>query len=857
MNPFSGVGNGEVLVLGSYPRDADTSAFSSPASHVLKKMLAKAGIEARLDYVLERKLEKGEKPYLDARGHIPSRELEKAFGDVVRRIKAFKPKLIIACGKTALQALTSRVTVDDCHCYVLKQGEFTIIPTLCFNEIYKDPSNAFWLQFALNKAKQYLDGHRDEEVDLEISNNLVQACNILDRIIERKNRVCIDIETAGKTEVLTSFGVSWEVDGKVAGGLSVSCTDNEDPAHWAALIERLRVILADPEIPKIGQNFTFASLILWRIYGMKVAGDVWDTLHAANVIYSDLPKDLESLIRLYLFREPHKGSWKSTGHDLRLYNAKDIVTTHQIAIKQHEHLTELGLLEYFESTPKALFVPAFDMMIKGFKVDVYTKNQVTKQLDAVLKDKRASLEEWAKEFVPMAQRKRMMRNPIADIEAHFPEPIEAATTKELKEKLKGVVPSEEIVDFYVANKSAAKHGLTPGVIYKKAYKAVVDLENQVFNPGSPSQLKSVFDNAKIKLPKVKGADGKWGESTNEIALLKLLTTGKLDESQTSFVENVRSYRAAAKLQSSYCKAAIDPDGRWRCTYNIEGTDTGRSASKKTLWNTGGNIQNIPRKVFGDVKFKNLFIVDEGYTLFQSDQSSAEARIVAYLSECDKLIELIETGQDIHVYAINSVLGEDITIYKETDPKKYNRLRQIGKMTSHGSNYDVGPATLADQALKQGVELTVKEADFFLKERAKVFPEIKEWHQSVQEQLHRTKMLVTPFGRRRVFLGRIDENVYRKAYAFVPQSTIPHITNLMWLWVAAQKDYDASVLQMGHDALVMAVKTEQLADFVKAYLLTTKGITFTIGSRSNLNIPWDAEVGERWGSLKGFDVNTET
>jgi DNA polymerase I-like protein with 3'-5' exonuclease and polymerase domains len=298
--------------------------------------------------------------------------------------------------------------------------------------------------------------------------------------------------------------------------------------------------------------------------------------------------------------------------------------------------------------------------------------------------------------------------------------------------------------------------------------------------------------------------------------------------------------------TSYCKAPLDEDGRWRCTYNVEGTETGRSSTKKTPWGTGGNNQNIPRGGFGGIEFKKLFVADPDQTLFQSDQEQAEARVVAYLARCRKLIELFETRQDIHAYAISSIIGEDINDWKEKDPTKYKQYRQYGKIVNHGGNYDMGPATLSESAIKQGILISVKQAEFFLARRKSVFPEIYDcWHKEIQETLKKTRTLVTPFGRRRVFMGMVDHKMFREAYAFVPQSTIPHITNQMWLWA---NKFGIEVLQHGHDALLMQTEDAKLESTVTEFLKATSQIIVRICD-TDVNIPWDMSTGKSWGELK--------
>jgi len=49
-------------------------------------------------------------------------------------------------------------------------------------------------------------------------------------------------------------------------------------------------------------------------------------------------------------------------------------------------------------------------------------------------------------------------------------------------------------------------------------------------------------------------------------------------------------------QLGMLKAGIDPDGYFRASFGIAGTETGRLNSKKNVFGTGSNFQNIPEKL---------------------------------------------------------------------------------------------------------------------------------------------------------------------------------------------------------------------------------------------------------------------
>lgn len=166
---------------------------------------------------------------------------------------------------------------------------------------------------------------------------------------------------------------------------------------------------------------------------------------------------------------------------------------------------------------------------------------------------------------------------------------------------------------------------------------------------------------------------------------------------------------------------------------------------------------------------------------------------------------------------------------------------------------MGPATLSENAIKQGIILSIKQAEYFLLRRKQVFPEIYGiFHEGIKKALHKGRTLFTPFGRRRFFMGILDNAVYRQAYAYIPQSTVPHLTNLMWLWANELSGKHCEVMQMGHDALLMQGTPEVLKEFIPAFMKQTQELKFDVNEYKNINIPWDAQTGHNWSEMKKWE-----
>ncbi len=174
------------------------------------------------------------------------------------------------------------------------------------------------------------------------------------------------------------------------------------------------------------------------------------------------------------------------------------------------------------------------------------------------------------------------------------------------------------------------------------------------DPHSPKQLMTyVYDQHHVK-PITRHRINVRGErlhtqTLDETAIEELLTRS-LPPIVQEALRLVLEIRGTHKVLATYLKAPLDPDGRLRCSYVITGdredamggTTTGRLSSRKTPHERGTNLQNVPPGVA-----RQMVIPDPGLTFVMADLSQAEARVVAYLAQETRLIQVFEEGGDIH------------------------------------------------------------------------------------------------------------------------------------------------------------------------------------------------------------------
>ena len=138
------------------------------------------------------------------------------------------------------------------------------------------------------------------------------------------------------------------------------------------------------------------------------------------------------------------------------------------------------------------------------------------------------------------------------------------------------------------------------------------------NPRSTQQLQAFFY-GRMRLPEQWTANkGKRTLSMNRESLEKL-NNYFLAMPIVACILAIRDH--AKRLQ--LFETEIDADGRYRTSFNIAGTETGRFSSSKSQTGTGGNAQNISPGQ------RRIFEADPGYRLYGIDLEQAESREVGW------------------------------------------------------------------------------------------------------------------------------------------------------------------------------------------------------------------------------------
>lgn len=360
--------------------------------------------------------------------------------------------------------------------------------------------------------------------------------------------------------------------------------------------------------------------------------------------------------------------------------------------------------------------------------------------------------------------------------------------------------------------------------------------------------------------------------TTDDRAMQRLVRGKVGQPSLRQAKLVQDIRGLEKLYGTYLNITFDDDDRLRGAYNPRGTKFGRLSSGKTVFDTGMNYQNLPQE------FKKFLVADDDYVLVEVDKRQAEWVVVAYFSNDANMMQAIESGKDVHAYTAsrmfdlpvevieyeNSVVGHETSgdvihdmrmgddVLRKLYTSKWPRtmsLRQCGKKSNHGLNYDEG---FMNFALINEMEPT--EAKRIISMYHDIYPGIRKSYEVIKRQLQKDRTLTNCFGRKVRFMGEWCNDLWKSSYSMIPQSTVVDSLNQGMVrvyndtWITRELNVD--ILAQVHDSILMQVPLSVAKDgtlFDRFLRKVYDYISPTLSYNGNdFKIATDTKVGMNWG-----------
>ena len=365
-------------------------------------------------------------------------------------------------------------------------------------------------------------------------------------------------------------------------------------------------------------------------------------------------------------------------------------------------------------------------------------------------------------------------------------------------------------------------------------KQIFDLVGKTFNVNSTQQLSDVLFITLGLEPPDRGKKTASGHYSTAASVLEML------RDKHPVVDLVLENRELSKLKSTYLDALplqVDANtGRVHTSYSQIGAVTGRLSSNNP------NLQNIPIRTETGRKVRNGFIAGKGNVLLAVDYSQIELRIVAHMAQDESMLAAFRADEDIHATTAGAIYGVD----SEAVTKE---MRRHAKAINFGLIYGMSAF-----GLTRSTELTLAEAETFVKAYFEKFPGVKRYLDGIKRQAAEQGYVETLLGRRRYFPAlqstqnaMIKNREEREAINAPIQGTAADIMKIAMLKIppALEKaKLKAKMLLQVHDEIVLECPKDELEK-------TAKVVKETMANAYQLDIPLstEAKYGDNWGEMQ--------
>ncbi len=241
---------------------------------------------------------------------------------------------------------------------------------------------------------------------------------------------------------------------------------------------------------------------------------------------------------------------------------------------------------------------------------------------------------------------------------------------------------------------------------------VADKETLMSNPKFADKLKSLGVEPPMKISPRTGKETFAFSKTDE-------GFKKLQEHPNEKVQTLVAARLGTKstLEETRTQRFIDIGNRGRLPVPLKyyAAHTGRWGGSDNV-----NLQNIPRKSV----LKESMRAPRGFVIVNSDSSQIEARVLAWLSGQNDLVQAFANGDDVYKIMASKIYNrpvEDIT----------SEERFVGKTTILGCGYGMGAKKFSVQLKAFGKDLDVEECKKIIHTYRKVYSAIPNFWKKAQ------------------------------------------------------------------------------------------------------------------------------
>lgn len=334
-----------------------------------------------------------------------------------------------------------------------------------------------------------------------------------------------------------------------------------------------------------------------------------------------------------------------------------------------------------------------------------------------------------------------------------------------------------------------------------------DLAGEHINPNSGDQ-KAYLMYGKLGMETTRRTKSGKREATDKKALAQ-------NQSRHPVVSKLREYGEMQKLKSTYSDAIpllAGEDGRIHGDFRITRTPTGQLAVGEP------NLLAMPAGDFGK-EIRRGFVAAEGNCLGSWDLQGFHFRVMAHLSEDEKLCKLFRDGRDVHAETAAQMFGiplGSVDKNKHRRPAKTVGLGIINGLTGVGLSAQFDLAAAAGE----GETHDQDECEEFIKAWFDVYPGVANFQHDAVNECRRFGFVRDQWGRLRYLpnihsaLGNLRSEAERQSFSHKIQSTSHGVLKqamaaiwkyLLIFWGGDNRKYYVEPILQVHDELLFELR----------------------------------------------------
>ena len=814
-------------------------------------------------------------------------------------------KIIVPLGKEAWKRFNPKLSLDKARGSIFEEEingvELFLIPTFHPEELkhpytlFMDASieKSYFFIYDLRKIRYTLEhGYTRPEERFNLAPSMADVEQFIDKALSENLLLGTDIEATGlniEYAQIVCIGFAWNQENAIV----IPLTKEHGVSYWKG--DDLRKIINLLNKLFQGGRFMFQNgigydvpLLRARGFNFPLENFKHDTMLLHHSINPELKHNIGLISSLY-GRQPY---WKNSfltrkEHifetdqlEMRRYNARDCVALWQVYEPLQLELSEKGLEDVYE-LEMGLCAPIIEMQENGLLIDEnklktwqgYLNRELKKEFQRLNEIKKLpnsfnyssgdhlawlfygkqppqfaeledSLKKYEKHYTYGYRCSKCTRK--INLKLHYKEKPKDAIERECpkcKERKLFRRTEDEKKEAKPKSKTSSDY------LKLKALKEISQI--QPFNPPNkfspPRTAKGAYATDKIALIKYLIAVNKRLE---ELEFLKRRTEHHAQENKDllklqNYIECYQKYNALQTLKNGFYTFKTWKDGRVRPKILIQGTATGRFSCKSP------NLQQMPAHHLG-AKMRNIFRAGEGRTLLSIDFSNLEVQVGARFMDDEAMIKILEKGQNIHDENTKTFFGVDKRSSLWKPLRDAAKKIQFGRLYYGGTDNGMYPKIMVEVP---DCGLTLKKFKEAVQNWMNQHPAYKPWVDKMLHLAHNERVSINAYGRKRYLYGD-HRSIERQALNTPIQGSSADTINqdIILIYQELKKRNLKSKMALAvHDELIFECYNEELKEVyeIASQIMNRER---QIG-KHKFRIPIDAEIGQHWGSLGGFNPET--